>query len=250
MDPDDVPRRVVGLAWDYASGFQIPRHHHGKGQIVYARTGVMTVVTLEGSWVVPPQRAVWVPGRTEHEIRMSGDVEMRTVYLDDDAARGLPTHCCVLTVSPLLRELILSSVALPQLYPLGGPEERLASVLLDEIRDMRVAPLHLPLPRDPRLAQISDALRRDPGDARDLEAWSRVVAASPRTLARLFRRETGLTFGRWRQQLRLLRALEWLAGGRSVTEIGLSLGYDSTSAFVAMFRRNLGCTPGRYFADR
>lgn len=249
MNPDDIPRRVAGLTWDYPSGFHISRHQHDKGQVVYARTGVMTVATAEGSWVVPPQRAVWVPARTEHEIRMSGEVEMRTVYLHEEASQGLPTHCCVLSVPPLLRELILSSVALPQLYPLGGAEERLVSVLLDQVRAMQVAPLHLPLPSDSRVVQITDALNRDPADRRDLEEWSHAVAASPRTLARLFRRETGLSFGRWRQQLRLLRALEWLADGRTVTEIALSLGYDSTSAFVAMFRRNLGCTPGRYFSE-
>ena len=156
----------------------------------------------------------------------------------------------MLNVGTLLRELILCGVDLPQLYALGGPEERLVLVLLDEIRAMQVAPLHLPQPRDPRLLKLATALGRDPADRRDLEQWSRAVAASPRTLARLFRRETGLTFGRWRQQLRLLRALEWLAGGRSVTDIALSLGYDSTSAFVAMFRRNLGHTPGRYFSDQ
>jgi AraC-like DNA-binding protein/mannose-6-phosphate isomerase-like protein (cupin superfamily) len=250
MDPDAVPRPITGLSWDYASGYEIPRHRHAKSQVVYARAGVMTVSTAEGTWVVPPQRAVWVPARTEHEIRMSGNVEMRTLYLDALAARELPIHCCVLNVGTLLRELILSGVDLPQLYALGGPEERLVLVLLDEIRAMQVAPLHLPQPRDPRLLKIATALGRDPADGRDLEQWSRAVAASPRTLARLFRRETGLTFGRWRQQLRLLRALEWLAGGRSVTDIALSLGYDSTSAFVAMFRRNLGHTPGRYFSDQ
>lgn len=244
---DAIPRPAVGMAFDYESGLRLPRHRHGRAQLVYASSGVMTVTTDEGTWVVPPERAVWVPAETDHEIEMSGRVTMRTVYLAPDAVPDLPEQCLVVTVSTLLRELILRCVAMPQPYPLGGPEERLVAVLVDEIETTPIAPLHLPLPRDSRLATVVDALRADASDRRRLGDWAREAGASSRTLARLFHRETGMAFGAWRQQLRLLRALERLAAGESVTGVALALGYESTSAFIAMFRRNLGETPGRYF---
>jgi AraC-like DNA-binding protein len=245
--PDDVPRPVSGLSHDYPSGWKIPRHHHRKGQLVYASSGVMTVTTGDGTWVVPPQRAVWVPGSTDHEIAMSSVVRMRTLYLAREAGTRLPTRCCVVFVRALLRELILRAVAFEPLYPETGPEERLVNVLLDEIESTPIAPLHLPLPVEARLRVVVDGLRANPADARSLGAWAALAGASARTLARLFERETGMTFGSWRQQLRLLRSLELLAGGQSVTSVALSLGYESPSAFVSMFRRNLGRTPGRYF---
>jgi AraC-like DNA-binding protein len=159
----------------------------------------------------------------------------------------LPTTCAVVQVRPLLRELILAAVAFRQPYHAVGPEARLVGVLLDELDVARTAPLHLPMPRDPRLLAITAPLLADPSDKRPLGAWARTAGASARTLARLFRRETGLGFAHWRQQARLLRALERLAAGEAVTAVALDLGYDGPSAFIAMFRSRLGTTPGRYF---
>lgn len=245
--PEDIPRPVVGVAADWQHGEWIPRHRHRRAQLVYAASGVMTVSTRDGAWVVPPQRAVWLPGGTPHDIRMSGRVAMRTLYLEPDARDGLPGACCVVGVSPLLRELILRVVALPQPHPLGGAEERLVGVALDEIEATPVAPLHLPTPLDERPARVARALVAAPDSDRTLGEWARLAGASVRTLERLFRRDTGMSFGAWRRQLRLLRALERLAAGESVTAVSLALGYESPSAFIAMFRRQLGTTPGAYF---
>ncbi len=151
-------------------------------------------------------------------------------------------------VTPLLRELIVRATAFAQPYAERGREARLARVLADEIAAARVAPFALPAPRDARLLRITRRLLDDPADDRTLAAWGRAAGASPRTLARLFRRETGMSFARWRQQARLLRALELLAAGRAVTEVALDLGYESTSAFITMFRETLGSTPARYFS--
>lgn len=242
-----IDRPVVAMAFDYPSGDALPRHRHGWGQLVYASTGVMTVTTDAGTWVVPPQRAVWVPAGIDHEIRMTGLVRMRTLYVRKDALAALPSDCRVVTITPLLRELILHAVELEQPYTLGGAEERAVRVLLDELQVMEETRLHLPAVRDDRLRGIADELQRNPGDERTLDDWSREAGASTRTLARLFASETGLTFAGWRQQLRLIRALELLADGRSVTEVTFDLGYASQSAFTAMFRRSLGRTPARYF---
>jgi AraC-like DNA-binding protein/mannose-6-phosphate isomerase-like protein (cupin superfamily) len=247
--PDEVPRPLAALAWDYPAGAHVPLHRHRKSQLVYARSGVMTVGTADGSWVVPPQRAVWVPGGTDHRIRMAGAVRMRTLYLDRGAARGMPAHCCVVAVSPLLRELILRAMELEPLYPERGAEQRLVDVLLDEIGSTPIAPLHLPLPSEPRLRVVVDGLLADPTDARSLAAWARTAGASARTLARLFEREAGMSFGAWRRQARLLRSLELLGSGESVTSVALALGYAGPSAFISMFRRNLGTTPARYFEE-
>jgi AraC-like DNA-binding protein len=152
-------------------------------------------------------------------------------------------------VRPLLRELILQAVAFPAPYAPNGREARLVAVLVDELTAARTAPLHLPMPRDPRVLAVTERLSADPGDRRPLGAWVRTAGASARTLARLFQRETGLSFAHWRQQARLLRALERLAAGEAVTTVAMDLGYESPSAFITMFRSRLGATPGKYFVD-
>jgi AraC-like DNA-binding protein/quercetin dioxygenase-like cupin family protein len=245
----ELVRPLAGVAADYPDGDFVPRHSHDSAQLVYASTGVMSVHTDEGTWVVPPERAVWVQRFVVHSIGMSGDVHMRTVYVDTDRIEGLPSACCVVNVSPLLRALILRTVSFEQPYDESGPEARMAAVLVDELRSAPEAPLHLPALRDVRARKIAAALRENPGDPRSLKEWSREAGASERTLARLFREEAGMTFGSWRQQVRLLAALERLASGDSVTNVALDCGYESPSAFIAMFRRALGVTPGQYFAS-
>ncbi|MGE0419742.1 MAG: helix-turn-helix domain-containing protein [Acetobacteraceae bacterium] len=212
------------------------------------------MTTAHGTFVVPPYLAVWMPAGVVHRIDASGTVRMRTIYIDTEHAgspgTGLPGEVCVLHVTPLLRELILAAVDAPQTFPPDGPEARLMAVILDQIQVLPVAPLSLPIPQDARLRRIADALLADPADERTIDEWARLAGASARTLARLFQAETGMSFGQWRQQLRLLRALERLAAGEPVTGVALDLGYDSPSAFIAMFRRALGTTPRRYFAER
>jgi AraC-like DNA-binding protein len=236
---------VAAYAHDYPKGHHIAPHCHARHQLAYARSGVMTVTMPHGAWVVPPQRAVWLPARIPHEIRCATAVAMRTLYVAPGAAAGLPPSCCVVHVSPLLRELVLASVEAP------GPERRrrrLAALILAELAAATVAPLHLPEPMDPRVRRITEALRADPGDPRTLAAWSRQVGASGRTLSRLFLAETGMTFRQWQRQARLLAALVKLARREPVTAVALDLGYDSPSAFIHAFRRALGTTPGAYFA--
>ncbi|MEM9681717.1 MAG: helix-turn-helix transcriptional regulator [Pseudomonadota bacterium] len=244
-----LPQPVVAYRRDLADGETIPPHRHRRAQLVYASEGVMTVTTDDGAFVVPPQRAVWLPGGVEHRIDARGAVAMRTLYVGPDAAPGLPRDVCVLHVTPLLRELLLAAVDLPQPFGRNSPEHRLMSVILDQIQALPVAPLALPMPKDRRLRRLVRALMADPADGRSLDRWAPEAGASARTLARLFKRETGMTFRAWRQQLRLLRAMEMLAAGQSVTTVALDLGYDSPSAFSAMFRRTLGTTPKRYFAE-
>jgi len=245
--PVAMARPVCALGVSYGDGERIPLHRHRTAQLIAAASGVMTVTTLDGRFVVPPQRGVWVPPLTEHRIRMTGEVAMRTVYFARRIAAKLPKACCVVQVTPLLRELVRRAVDFPKQYPKVSPEARIAALIVDELKSAKVAPLHLPLPADPRAQRVTRALQADPGDQRSLGELAETSGASPRTLARTFRRETGLSFGTWRQQLRLLRALERIAAGDAVTTVALELGYESPSAFIAMFKRSLGVSPGRYF---
>lgn len=246
-----APQRPVAVfALDFAQGATTGLHAHPFGQLVHAAAGVMRVRTDRGAWVVPPGRAVWIPPEVEHEVQMVTSVAMRTVYVVAEALPAAPEESCVVSVTPLLRELILQALRLPRPYPLGGAEERLFRVLLDQVSFRDVVPLHLPRPTTPHLAAIAARLERSPSDGRTLAAWARGTGTSARTLARAFRRETGLSFGAWRAQLRLMRALELLARGRSVTDVALALGYEGTSAFIHAFRRHLGTTPARYFDEQ
>lgn len=238
---------LLGRADDHTHGEHIPPHQHDSAQLIHAARGVMTVETSDGTWVVPPARAVWVPAFTTHSIRMTGDVEIRSIYLEPAIAPIEGTQCCVVDISELLHAAIMRTIHFPQPYPAEGPEARLVSVILDELEGAPVAPLHLPLPRDPRAKRIAVAFRENPADRRSLGDWARQAGASERTLERLFRNEVGMTFGKWQQQARLLRALEVLASGETVTTAAFEVGFETPSAFIAMFRRALGSTPAKYF---
>jgi len=246
--PVEFESAVLGVSWEYEDGFEIAPHFHDCAQLVFAVSGVMTVTVGDGIWVTPPQRAVWVPTGLTHSIRMTGKVAVRMLYFPDDEARSLRSGCGVVSVSPLLREAILRIMDYRPPWPPDGAEARLVAVVKDEIRDAEITPLHLPMPEDPRALRVAEAIRAEPGDARRLEDWARLAGASERTLERLFERQTGSGFHAWRQQARMLRALEALASGLSVTETALLVGYETPSAFITRFRRLLGTTPGRYFS--
>lgn len=247
MDPE---RPVLGGAYDYPDGAVVPEHRHERAQLVYASRGVMTVAATGGLWVIPSFRAVWIPAGVKHAITMSGRVAMRTLYIDPEALPHAPRTCSVVQVSPLLRELIVAATTLTHDYRPDGSEARLMTVILDQIQSVAVAPLHLPEPEDSRLRVITEFLREHPDDQRTLDDWTRAAGASTRTLSRLFLRETGMSFRAWRQQLRLLISLRQLAAGESVTRVALDVGYNSLSAFIAMFHRALGEPPSRYFQSR
>jgi len=253
LDPKEdfgsIPRPIVAMAYEYPSGHLIPFHQHKRSQLLYASSGVMTVTTNIGIWVVPPLRAVWIPAITGHQINVSGHLSMRTLYIDPTFFSGPRESCCVINVSPLLKQLILHAVSLPRLYPLRGPEERLLTVLLDQIKDMSITSLELPIPVDARLKKIYNQLSNNPGNSRTLEDWGKMVGATGRTLARHFRLETGMSFVQWRQQIRILEALKRLGKKESVTAVAIDLGYDSPSAFISMFKKALGKSPGQYFAE-
>jgi AraC-like DNA-binding protein len=215
-------------------------------QLIYATRGAVTVRTAQCAWVVPPHRGVWIPAGFEYRLEMSGTVALRSLYI---AAWAGPAHpCCVVNVSPLLRELILRCVQLGALNADQPVQRRLTGVLFDELKALTAVPLQLPLPADSRAAQFAALAAAHPAGDMPVSKMLRKCAAGRRTMERLFQSETGMTLGQWLRRQKLLHALRGLAAGDTVSTIALELGYNSSSAFIAMFKRELGQTPTRYFA--
>lgn len=239
---------IATLQSNYVQGYVFAEHFHERDQLIYACQGVMTVTTKQGTWVVPAQRAVWIPARTPHSVRVSRSMSLRTLYLKPRLARTLPRVCCVVNVSPLLKELILHACACKTLRRRDPAQDHLISVLLDQLEQVESVPLQIPSPVDERAKRVAEALASDPGDERSIDQICRSAGASRRTIERCFYEETAMTLGKWRQQLRLLQALQLLAGGEKITHIAVCAGYSAPSAFVSAFKRTLGTTPGRYFA--
>jgi AraC-like DNA-binding protein/quercetin dioxygenase-like cupin family protein len=244
----DGRSQVTTFTRDYAAGHRVRWHFHDRDQLLYASRGVMTVRTEEGSWVVPTYRAVWIPARLAHSISMSGAVAMRALYLKPRLASGLPRVCCVVNVSPLLKELLLHACGFPALTRRIPWQRHLIEVLLDQLERIQMVPLQLPQPGDSRARRIAALLLADPGDHRPLSEICSAAGASKRTVERLFQDEIGMTPGKWRQQLRLMEALRLLADGAKVTQAAMDAGYSTPSAFIAMFKKALGRTPRAYFS--
>jgi len=235
-----APTRAQTLA----AGTGIDPHHHDEHQIVYAASGVLAITTDRGSWVAPATRAIWVPAGTVHAHRAHGELELHLVGLPATENPLRLTEPSVLAVGPLLRELILTYTRTPHE---DTPERRrLRAVLLDQLRASPQQPVHLPAPADPRLRELCAILHADPADDRTLAALGTLVGASARTLARLFRADLGMTFPQWRTQLRLYHALTLLAENTPVTAVAHACGWSSTSAFIDVFRRAFGHTPGAH----
>jgi AraC-like DNA-binding protein/quercetin dioxygenase-like cupin family protein len=233
------------LSATYSSGYVLHPHTHASHQLLFASSGAMTVTGGRTSWMIPPGRAVLIPAGTAHGIRMWGDVAMRSLYFPAGTTGPFDTGTCrVISVSPLMRELILRVAELAALDSRAPTEAHLMSVLVDEIEQAQVEPLLLPLPVDARALKVADCVLQSPADAATTEDLARRCGLSTRTLERLFRAETGMPFGLWRQKARLLESVRVLVERGSVTDAALESGYSSVSAYIAAFKQTFGCTPG------
>lgn len=231
------------MADSLPKGELIPPHCHRRAQLIFAVRGTMTIQADGGRWTVPPSHALWVPAGMVHEIRTHGPLEMRTLYVQPGHARHIGSECRVLFVSPLLRELILRAMALPRLYDPSGMGGAVMQLILHEIAALPAQPLGLRMPRDPRLLRLCGLLLDDLAGPVSLSRLGSSVGLSQRSVMRLFPNQTGMSFGRWRNQARLLKAFELFEQGRGVTSVALEVGYSSPSAFAKMFRRAMGKAP-------
>jgi AraC-like DNA-binding protein len=242
---DDAPRPVAAMARTYPDGDQIPLHIHKRGQLIHAVSGTMKVETADAAWIVPPALALWMPPAYPHGMAMRGELAMRTVYIDPASCLSLPKQPMLVEIGRLLRELILAALEEPLDYDEAGRGGLIARLILAELAHMQARPMQLPMPRDARALRVARALLAEPDAEGSLDDWAERAGASRRTLARLFRLQTGFSFNEWRARLRAIDGLARLSNGDPVGAVAQSVGYASPSAFSAMVRRNFGEAPRR-----
>lgn len=244
-DPSDyqsLPQRLAVMPKRFPDGFHIAPHHHPRDQLIYAVSGVMRIETADDAWVVPPDRALLMPAGVEHSVEVRGNVDMRTLYITPSE----PVEIKVLTVSPLLRELITALACEPMDYSGNRRAEQIAELIATELARAEALPLNIPLPRDVRLQQLCQRLLIDPSIKLSLEQLADQTAASSKTLARLCTKELGMRFSIWRRRVRFSKAFELLGRNRPMKEIAASCGYESPSAFTFAFRREFGAAPTEF----
>ncbi|MFJ3306954.1 AraC family transcriptional regulator [Streptomyces sp. NPDC086549] len=242
---DHLDRAVLAIGTDYPHDHLLVRHEHRRAQVLYASTGVMQVETSDGSWTIPTARAVLIPPMTGHEVTMTG-VSTRSLYIEPTAVPWFPARCQAVDVSALLRALILEAVDMEPRYPEHSRDAAVATLILHELKSLTPLPLDVPLPPEPRLRGLCEAFLQKPEIHDPPARWSAELNISERTLARLFRRDTGLTFSQWRQRACILHSLQHLTAGTPVTRIATLLGYDNPAAYTAAFKKLLGRPPTAY----
>lgn len=247
LEIDNSNWLISGNASDYLESWDIEAHRHNKHQLIYAIQGVMVVTAGLNQWTVPPSRGIWMPSGHVHAIRCVGRVKMRSVFVRPDVALALPQEPKAVSISPLLSELIQVCVAIIEPYAQDSREFRVMNLILDELKTLPTLPLNLPQPADPRIQAICTTLQQTPSDGSTLADWSARLHLDEKTIQRLFQKGTGMTFGQWRQQARLLLALERIAVGEKIIDVAGQLGYESPSAFTSMFKKQFAMTPSRFF---
>lgn len=255
-----APLPVTGVAADYPAGLEVEEHSHACCQLLYAVEGVLEVRARSGRWLVPPTRGVWLRSGVPHGLRMRGAVRVRSLFVDAQAARDLPDADCVIEVSPLLRELISEVARWPATGQPRARDHLVVELLLQELRQPAVVPLHLPWPQDARMAGVCRALAEggeggEGGEGADSCAlaatagdWAARLAMGEKTFHRHFLQATGLSFGRWRQRARLLSSMQALLQGQPILQVALAAGYESHSAYSLAFRRHFGMAPSAFCA--
>ncbi|GIU44547.1 AraC family transcriptional regulator [Shewanella algidipiscicola] len=250
FDSDIYPQQVVSLrlmGGDRET--ETPLHQHYKSQLVMPLSGFVKCNIADAIWMVPPHCAVWIPSQVRHSNLVSKEANVCMLFIDPEVA-GLPTKICTLSISPLLRELIVHLTSQEQTYQAGSTTDNLVNVLLDQLRVMPTEQFNFPIPSEPRLKAIAMCLLSQPAERQTVREWASQFAMSERTLSRLVKQHVGLSFGRWRGQLHLVLALQWLTCGESVQRIAEDLGYESVGAFINFFKHALGQPPKQYMKQR
>ena len=246
---EDYPASVVCFFGDIEKGAHFDPHSHRRAQLFHIVTGSLTLETERGTFVVPPERAVWIPSDVSHAVTYLQNASLRYLFFRPETVPRLPGEPSVVRLSTLLRALIHTFMEYSRDDAVGGPAKRIADVIIDQLETVPVLPLHLPMPTSARIRRAVRALAEDPGKPADLGEIAGQAALSERSFERHFQAETGLSFRAWRQQARLMKAVEWLSVGETVGEVADRLGYEQPSAFIASFRKAFGVTPAKYFSD-
>ena len=242
-DYQTLSQAIGVMSKGFMDGYTVPLHSHERDQLLYAIKGIMRVRTEYEAWVVPSNVAVLIPAGIKHSVTMHGAVDMRTLYIDPTTIQDYQQTLCVLTVSNLLRKLILELSNEAIEYEKESRAGSIARLIEHEISRAKDLPLHVKLPKDDRLQKVCLALLNDPSDSRTLDAWAEIAGASTRTLARLFESDLDLSFNKWRQRVRFQNALEALSTGCRISEISRQCGYRSPSAFSSAFHKVMNMPP-------
>lgn len=244
IDPDATDAPVFVLSAQHAD-MDGPWHSHRRVHLIYASAGVLTVESTSGKWIVPPQRGVWIPPGEVHKVSAQREVWLRTLYAEPGVVAA-PSRCCMVVVDRLLSELLIEASHFGSAFAGDPVKERLMQVIVDRLPNLTTLPFYVPKPTDPRLLRITTEFEKNPTDNRTLDALASNSGLSARTAARLFLKETGMTFGQWRQQIRLFVATQHLGLGKSVSRVAGEVGYTDVSAFIAVFKDAFGETPAKY----
>ncbi len=245
IDYQEVGVPVAAMRKGFRDGSDTGFHKHRRHQLIYAVKGTMRIETERASWVVPPARALVMPGGVHHRVLAYGAVDMCTLYVEPDAIASKRTGPFVILVTALLRETISALLLEPVAYGPGSRGSLLADLILDEIGRSKPIDLGIPMPREERILRVCNEIIANPADARGLDALAELAGASPRTLTRLFKRELGMSLSDWRQHVRFHFALGAVAQGVPIGRIASDCGYRSASAFAAAFRKSFGVPPSQ-----
>ena len=241
-----LSRPVIARVSEMPENYLVEEHQHPWGQLAYASRGIMKVEVPGASFIIPPERALWLPRFTPHIVSTRYGLSFRSLYIDNKWSQSLPEETTSIDIDSLLRELILEVTKWPEDYELSDSNNSFIKVLINRIESAASAPLFLNMPNDKRLLKITSTLSKSPGDSTSLETWSKTIGATPRTLNRLFQKQTNMGFVEWRQRLRLLYSLEKIERGENIAGVASELGYESSSAFISMFKKHLGISPKKY----
>lgn len=249
FNPDDFNQPVVALHLEVHQHNDIeqPIHTHLKGQLLIAMKGGIFCKIENSIWLAIPQHAIWIPSGLPHSNQATENAELYYLFIDPNKI-NLPNKCCTIKLNSLLREMIKYLATQEQNYLPKSSNARLSEVLLEQLAKAPAQEFCLPISDHPIINTLSDLLIKDTANRATLEQWANYFNTTERTLGRLIRKETGMTFGQWRQQLYIIIALNQLSEGNNVQSISGNLGYDSANAFITMFKKNLGCTPTQYFS--
>lgn len=240
-------KKVVCMDSLYSEGAETEWHTHKRHQLIVTYSGVNTVETERGFWVVPPMRAVFLPKNTLHKIEITKKAHIRSLFISASVEVDIPSRSTVIQISPLLKELLSEVYRLPQSFSEDGANGRLIAVIFDQLCKLPTEPLYIPSSQEPRIRRILDTLYHDPANQKDLKTWASELGMSARSLTRLFEKELNVNFVHCRHQIRMQAALKALAQNKPVGTVALEVGCSSQSNFTMLFRRYFGVTPKQYF---
>jgi AraC-like DNA-binding protein len=245
--PMDI-RPVVAMADEYAAGSTDPTHTHPRAQLSLSGPGAVSYTIGDSNFLLPSNRAIWVPAGTPHAVRFRDTVTGHTIYIDPEHARSL-TKVKIFAVSPLMRALVEEVTTFCHDYDIDGRDGRIVQMLLEEIQRVPEATMMVPLPRNQRLRRVCEAILQDPSCPEGLDHWASSAGMGRRTFTRAFKDELGMSLVTWRQQVKIMEAVSLLSEGQSITAVAYQVGY-SPSAFTAMFHRAVGAPPSVYYGHR